>query len=151
VFHGPGEYEVAGVFTYGVGTFHDSAKGVERGKNTVYLIEIDDVRVCHLGDLGHILSAAQVQEVSDAEVLLVPVGGVSTIGASVAAELVNLIDPKVVIPMHFKTRAEKMELEPLDKFLKEMGLKELSPLPKLTINKSSLPTEPQVIMLDYKQ
>ena len=146
----PGEYEIAGVFIYGIKTFHDSNKGQTRGKNTAYLMEIDDIKVCHLGDLGHVLSVGQIEELSDAEVLLIPVGGVSTIGASAAAEIVNLIDPKLVIPMHYKTEAVKMELEPLDKFLKEMGIKELSPLPKLTVNKSGLPIDTQVVVLDYK-
>ncbi len=150
VLRGPGEYEIAGVFIYGIKTFHDSDKGQTRGKNTAYLMEIDDIKVCHLGDLGHVLSVGQIEELSDAEVLLIPVGGVSTIGASAAAEIVNLIDPKLVIPMHYKTEAVKMELEPLDKFLKEMGIKELSPLPKLTVNKSGLPIDTQVVVLDYK-
>ena len=150
VLRGPGEYEIAGVFIYGIKTFHDSNKGQTRGKNTAYLMEIDDIKVCHLGDLGHVLSVGQIEELSDAEVLLIPVGGVSTIGASAAAEIVNLIDPKLVIPMHYKTEAARMELEPLGKFLKEMGIKELSPLPKLTVNKSGLPIDTQVVVLDYK-
>ena len=151
VLRGPGEYEIAGVFIYGTRTFHDGEKGQTRGKNTVYLIEIDDIKICHLGDLGHVLSAAQAEEVSDAEVLLIPVGGVSTIDAPAAAEIVNLVDPKLVIPMHYKTDVTSMELEPLDNFLKEMGIKEVSSLPKLTINKASLPIDTQVAVLDFKQ
>ncbi|MDY6911147.1 MAG: MBL fold metallo-hydrolase [Chloroflexota bacterium] len=151
VITNPGEYEIAGIFIYGSRTFRDDEKGAKRGKNTTYLIEIDDMKVCHLGDLGHILTAKQLDEVNDADVLLVPVGGVSTLDATAAMEMVNLIDPKIVIPMHYKTDASAAELEPVDKFLKEMGVKEVSPMPKLTINKSSLPLDTQVIVLDYKQ
>jgi L-ascorbate metabolism protein UlaG (beta-lactamase superfamily) len=151
VLRGPGEYEIAGIFIYGTTTFHDSNKGQTRGKNTVYLMEIDDIKVCHLGDLGHALSAAQIEEISDTDVLLIPVGGVSTIDAAGAVEMINVVQPKIVIPMHYKTAVTKLELDPVDKFLKEMGIKEASPLPKLTVNKSMLPLETQVVVLDYKQ
>jgi len=151
VLRGPGEYEVAGVFIYGTRTFHDNTKGQTRGKNTIYLMEIDDVKVCHLGDLGHALSAAQVEEISDTDVLMVPVGGISTIDASGAAEIINALQPKIVIPMHYKTAAVNLELDPLDKFLKEMGSKEIAPLPKLSVNKSALPIDTQIVVLDYKQ
>ncbi|GAG09229.1 unnamed protein product, partial [marine sediment metagenome] len=86
IVHGPGEYEVSGVFITGIGTFHDAEKGRERGGNTIYLIEMEDMTLCHLGDLGHPLSSEQVEETSGVEVLLVPVGGLSTIDASQAAE-----------------------------------------------------------------
>ncbi|MFA4835669.1 MAG: MBL fold metallo-hydrolase [Dehalococcoidia bacterium] len=151
VLSGPGEYEIAGVFIYGTRTFHDNTKGQARGKNVIYLMEIDDVKVCHLGDLGHALSAAQVEEISDTDVLMVPVGGVSTIDAAGAAEIINALQPKIVIPMHYKTAAVTMELDPLDKFLKEMGRKEVAPLPKLSVNKSALPIDTQIVVLDYKQ
>ena len=150
LLQGPGEYEIAGVFVYGIRCYRDSDKGKTKGTNTVYLMEIEGTKLCHLGDLGHTLSAAQVEEVSDADVLLVPVGGPPTIDASGAAEVINLIQPKIVIPMHYKTDVAKPELDPLDKFLKEMGVKEANPLPKLAVNKSMLPIETQVVVLDYK-
>ena len=148
--HGPGEYESAGVFIHGIGTFHDNERGEQRGKNTVYLIEIDEITVCHLGDLGHALSSEQVEEMSSAEVLLVPVGGLSTIDAATAAEMVRLLQPRIVIPMHFKTEVVPFKLEPVDNFLNEMGLKGASPQPKLSITKTSLPEEMQVVVLDYR-
>jgi len=150
LLRGPGEYEVKGVFIYGLQTFHDGVRGRARGKNTVFLIELDGIKVCHLGDLGHVLSAEQVGEISDTDVLLVPVGGGTTIGAAEAAELVNLIDPKLVIPMHFHPEEEKSNLS-LKAFLQEMGLKTLTPVPKLAITKTSLPTETQVILLKSGQ
>ena len=151
IVHGPGEYEIAGVFVTGISTFHDADKGRKRGKNTIYLIEMEEVTLCHLGDLGHAPSSAQVEEISGVEVLMVPVGGVSTIDAVTAAETVRLLQPRIVIPMHFKTEALRFELEPLDRFLKEMGIKAgLSAQPRLSITKASLPDETHVVVLDYR-
>ena len=146
----PGEYEIANVFINGISTFHDTSKGEERGKNTAYLVEIEGVKVCHLGDLGHVPTSEQIEEMSDADILMVPVGGGSTLGAAAAAETISLLEPKLVIPMHFKTEAVRMELEPVDRFLKEMGLKEVSPQPKIAVTKSGLPAETRVVVLDYR-
>ncbi|MFP3975424.1 MAG: MBL fold metallo-hydrolase [Dehalococcoidia bacterium] len=151
VLRGPGEYEIKGVFIYGIRTFRDSDQGKTKGKNTAYLIELDGVKICHLGDLGHALSAAQVEDMSDTDILLIPVGGVSTVDASTAAEVVNVIGPRIVIPMHYKTETTGIQLEPLDKFLKEMGVKEVSPIPKLNVNKSGLPDETQVVVLEHQE
>jgi len=151
VLKGPGEYESSGVLTVGVHTFHDNEKGTQRGKNTVYVIDVDDVMICHLGDLGHSLTAEQVAEIDGVDVLLIPVGGVSTIDAVQAAQIVRHLEPKIVIPMHYKTEALKRELETVDRFLKEMGVKESLPQPKLLVNKNSLPLSMQVVMLSYKQ
>jgi len=146
---GPGEYEIKDVLIIGVATFHDAEKGVERGKNTVYLIEIDEVSVCHLGDLGHVLTAEQVEEIDNVDVLLLPVGGMTTINAPVAAEVVRQLEPKVVIPMHYKTEAMSWELEPVDKFLKEVGVKQPESQPKLSLTRASLPVSTQVLLLDH--
>ena len=146
---GPGEYEISGVLIIGINTFHDAEGGIKRGKNTVYLIEVDEIAICHLGDLGHVLTAEQVEEIDNVDVLLLPVGGVSTINAPMAAEVVRQLEPKVVIPMHYKTRALKWELESVDKFLKEIGVKQVSSQPKLSFSKPSLPDNTQVFLLDY--
>ena len=151
VLKSPGEYESAGILTVGVHTFHDNEKGAQRGKNTVFVIDVDDVMICHLGDLGHPLNAEQVAEIDGVDVLLIPVGGVSTIDAVQAAQIVRHLEPKIVIPMHYKTEATKKELEPVDRFLKEMGVKEAVPQPKLLVNKASLPLTMQVVELSYKQ
>jgi len=150
VLKSPGEYESGGVLTVGVHTFHDNEKGVQRGKNTVFVIDVDDVMICHLGDLGHILTAEQVAEIDGVDVLLIPVGGASTIDAVQAAQIVRQLEPKIVIPMHYKTEAEKKDLETADRFLKEMGVKEAIAQPKLSVNKSSLPLTMQVVVLSYK-
>lgn len=146
---GPGEYEISGVLIIGMATFHDVEQGKSRGKNTIYLIEVDEVSVCHLGDLGHVLTAEQVEGLGNVDVLLVPVGGVSTIDAPVAAEVVRQLEPKVVIPMHYKTEALNWKLEPVDRFLKEMGVKEVASMPKLSFTKAKLPLSTQVFLLGY--
>jgi len=146
---GPGEYEISGVLITGIATFHDRERGQKRGKNTVYLIEVDEVSVCHLGDLGHVLTAEQVEEIGTVDVLLLPVGGVSTINAPVAAEVVRQLEPKAVVPMHYKTEVLSWELELVDRFLKEIGVKEINSQPKLSFTRSSLPISTQVFLLDY--
>jgi len=145
----PGEYEIANVFINGIATFHDADRGEHRGKNTVYLVQIEEVSICHLGDLGHVPTAEQIEQMSDTDILMVPVGGGATIGAAAAVEIISLLQPKLVIPMHFKTEVVKMDLEPLEHFLKEMGLKEVVTQPKLNVSKSSLPAETNVVVLDY--
>ena len=145
----PGEHEISGVLIIGIATFHDEEKGKERGRNTVYLMEVDGVSICHLGDLGHVLTTGQVEELDNVDVLLLPVGGVSTINASAAAAVVRQLEPKVVVPMHYKTEALNRELESVERFLKEMGVKEATPQPKLSITKPSLPVSTQIVLLDY--
>jgi len=145
----PGEYEIGGVLIMGIATFHDAAAGKTRGKNTVYHMEIDGISVCHLGDLGHKLSDEQAEEIDDVDVLLIPVGGVSTIDAALAAQIVRQIVPKIVIPMHYKTPAINRELAPVSAFLKEMGIDNIEAKPKLSVTPSGLPAGTQVHLLDY--
>lgn len=147
VLTGPGEYEISGVLTLGLQTYHDGEHGAQRGKNTIFVFEMDDLVICHLGDLGHTLDAEQIEKINSADVLLVPVGGVSTIDAIQAAEIVRRVEPKIVIPMHYKTLVLKRDLAPVDRFLKEMGVKEAVPQPKLIVNKNSLPLTLQVVVL----
>jgi L-ascorbate metabolism protein UlaG (beta-lactamase superfamily) len=144
---GPGEYEISGVLILGIAAYHDAVKGQSRGKNIVYLMEIDGVAVCHLGDIGHVLSNEQAEEMGNVDVLMLPVGGVSTINAAMAAEIIRKLEPKVVIPMHYQTPKTDRELEPVENFLKEMGQSLVEPKPKLTISKSNLPISTQVILL----
>ena len=146
---GPGEYEISGILIIGVTTFHDAEKGSQRGKNTIYLMEIDEVSVCHLGDLGHMLTAEQMEGLENVDILLIPVGGVSTISAPVAAEVMRQLEPKVVIPMHYKTEALTWELEPVERFLKEAGVDQVTSQSKLSFNRSSLPQSTEVFLLDY--
>ncbi len=148
--HGPGEYEVAGVSVIGVPTFHDAEKGAKHGRNTVYLIEIDDVRICHLGDLGHKLEDAEAEAVASPDVLLVPVGGRTAMNAAQAAEVVRQLEPRYVVPMHYAIPGLKLELDPIDRFLKEMGVAAADPQPKLAVQKSSGEYDTKVVVLEPK-
>jgi len=147
IIKGPGEYEISGVLIIGIATFHDTQGGQTRGKNTVYVMEIDGVTLCHLGDLGHVLTSEQVEEIGDIDVLLLPVGGVSTINAAMAAEVIRQLEPKAVVPMHYKTPSLKRELDTVETFLKEMGMDQIETRPKLSVTKSNLPLSTQVFLL----
>jgi len=150
VISGPGEYEVADILITGVGSYHDGEQGAIRGRTTIYSIEIDDIVICHLGDLGHGLSLHEVEELGNIEILMVPVGGGSTIDAKVASEVVRLANPKVIIPMHYGTDVTPW-LDSVDGFLREMGVKETARQDKLNITRSNMPSESQVILLTYSQ
>jgi L-ascorbate metabolism protein UlaG (beta-lactamase superfamily) len=147
---GPGEYEVAGVSVIGVPSFHDSDKGATHGRNTIYLIEIDDVRICHLGDLGSALDDAEAEAISAADVLLVPVGGRTVINAAQAAQVVRQLEPRFVVPMHYAIPGLKLELDTLDRFLKEMAVTAAEAQPKLSVQASSGEYETKVIVLEPK-
>ena len=144
---GPGEYEVKGVAVTGVGVFHDDKKGEERGKNVSYNINVDGVNIVHLGDIGHILDQEQIDEIGDCDILMVPVGGTFTITAKEAVEIISQLEPRIVIPMHYKIEGLKFDLDPVEDFLKEMGAENAEKLPKLTITHEKLPDETQVVLL----
>ena len=147
---GPGEYEVAGVSVIGVPSYHDAEKGAKHGRNTIYLIEIDDVRVCHLGDLGSPLDDAEAEAISSPDVLLIPVGGRTVINAAQAAQLVRQLEPRYVVPMHYAIPGLKLELDPLDRFLKEMAVTAAEPQPKLSLQASSGEYDTKVVVLEPK-
>ena len=147
VVNGPGEYEISGVLIIGVATYHDTQRGQIRGKNTAYVMEIDGISVCHLGDLGHVPSTEQLEEMGDVDVLLLPVGGGSSISAVIAAEVMRQLDPNVVIPMHYKTPGISRDLDSVDVFLKEMGRGQVEPRPKLNVSKSNLPISTEIVLL----
>jgi L-ascorbate metabolism protein UlaG (beta-lactamase superfamily) len=147
----PGEYEISGAFLTGVRTYHDTQKGQDRGKNIAFIVEMEDIKICHLGDLGHTPSPEQVEEMVGCDVLLVPVGGGTTIDGAKAAEVVSILDAKLVVPMHYHTDAHKDRLDTAERFLKEMEVKAVEPQPKLQITRSAIPDEPQVVLLDYRR
>lgn len=150
IITGPGEYEIKGVFITGIATPLKKEKGPEGLKNTIYLLEVEGVTVCHLGVLDHVPSQTQVQALGNVDVLLIPVGSLNTVNANQAAEIVGLIEPKIVIPMHFKTKATKLRLQPVSAFLSEMGLPETKPQEALDVTSSSLPGETKIVVLDYQ-
>lgn len=144
VIDSPGEYEVEGVSVFGYGTYHDDKNGAERGENAIYVIQAEDLRVLHLGDLGHDLDTALLDTLDGVDVLLIPVGGVYTMGPKEAAELAKKIEPSYVIPMHYKTdkhdKSTFGEMEDMSKFVAEMGL-EARKVESLSLNKGTIPAE----------
>lgn len=148
VFKQPGEYEVGGVVITAVESFHDNSQGSERGKNIIFHLLFDNLNIVHLGDLGQAkLTEEQVAQIGQTDILFVPVGSVYTIDAKAASEIVAQLEPKIIIPMHYKIEGLKFDLEPVDNFLKEMGAEGIVPQPKLSITKEKLPEEPQVVVL----
>ena len=142
VISSPGEYEIKDIFVQGIPSFHDNSQGKERGMNTIYTIEVEGIRVCHLGDFGQAeLSAEQVEKIGNIDVLCIPVGGVYTIGAKAAAKIVGQIEPRTVIPMHYLLPNLKFKLEKVDEFLRTMGAGKAEPQNKLTLKAKDLTGE----------
>jgi len=145
---GPGEYEIKGVFVQGVSSFHDNSQGKERGQNTIYSLEVEDIRICHLGDLGqNELTEDQLEKIGDVDVLLVPVGGEATISAKEAVKIMAQIEPKITIPMHYQIPKLKLKFDGVDKLLKSLGLKTIAPQDKLTIKKKDISSEEAKIIV----
>jgi L-ascorbate metabolism protein UlaG (beta-lactamase superfamily) len=152
IIAGPGEYEVKGIRVIGIPSYHDAEKGAEKGKNTMYLIVIDNVSIVHCGDLGHKLDDKQKEILNGADILLIPVGGFFTINAKTATEVVSQIEPSVIIPMHYRTdkftKEVSSEFVGVEEFLKEMGKEAVLSQPKLMITKDKIPGEPTVVVLE---
>ncbi|KKR87024.1 MAG: Zn-dependent hydrolase of the beta-lactamase fold-like protein [Candidatus Curtissbacteria bacterium GW2011_GWA1_41_11] len=150
VVSGPGEYEKTGVNVVGIQGFHDDNKGSERGKNTIYFVTIDEINIVHLGDLGQKnLTQDQIEELSPCDVLMIPVGGVYTITSKEAPDIISALEPKIVIPMHYKTTGLKFNLDAVDNFLKALG-KEPEPVSKLSLSREKLPEELEVVVLEMQ-
>lgn len=150
VFKESGEYEVSGVIITGISSFHDNTQGSERGLNTIFHIILDGLNIVHLGDLGQSkLTEEQIAQISETDILLVPVGSIYTIDGKGASDIVSQLEPKIIIPMHYFIEGLKFQLEPVDKFLKEMGVENVVPQPKLSITKDKLPEEPMVVVLSH--
>ncbi len=155
VVNGPGEYEISGVSIIGYPSFHDNEKGALKGKNTIYVIEAEGLRLVHLGDLGHTLSEDLINEMGDVDVLMIPVGGEFTIGPKEATEIVSKVEPFFVIPMHYMQDGLNKEtfakLEPVDTFLKESGLT-VERTPKFTLKKEDILEDQntKIIVLEKK-
>ena len=150
IINGPGEYEVKGVYITGIQSFHDNKQGKERGRNTLYTFDIDDLRICHLGDLGDKLTDKNLENLDGVDVLLVPVGGGFSLSPSLAMEVIKQVGPSVVIPMHFKTTEHN------DKFAKLSGVEEFIKISnleprrekKLSLKKIDLAEETELVVLD---
>jgi L-ascorbate metabolism protein UlaG (beta-lactamase superfamily) len=145
----PGEYEIGGTFITGIASFHDNNKGEVRGKNTIYVIEMEGMTLCHLGDLGHPLDSHLTEEIGDISILFLPVGEVSTMPIDTATEIIRQLEPLIVIPMHYRTEVFAGNLSTVDKFLDRMRIRDLEAKPKLSITSSSLPSSTEIILLTH--
>ncbi len=153
VIDGPGEFEIGDVFITGVQTEGGSGKKKSGNgtRNTLYVFDYDGITVAHLGDLQQVPSQAEIEALGTVNVALVPVGGGGGLNAAKAAEVISLLEPNLVIPMHYATADSKITLESLNKFIKEMGLSKQDAQPSLKVSRSSLPDETHVIVLEYQK
>ncbi len=143
---GPGEYEIGGVFITGIAT----NRSANTPENILYLFNYGGLTIAHLGDMAKVPTQTQIEALEEVNVLLVPVGGGNSLNAAQAAELVSMLEPNIVIPMHYKIPNLKLELEDVDRFLKEMGATEPEAESSLKITPSSVPEETQIVLLEPK-
>ena len=141
-----GEYDIKGVSVQGVGSYHDDKQGKERGPNIIYRIELDDISIAHLGDLGHTLENKQLEVLVGIDILFVPIGGKYTLDAKQAVEVVSQIEPRIVIPMHYSVPGLKLDIAGVDKFIKEMGINPTEE-DKLKISKKDLPQDDMELVI----
>ncbi|MCE9646890.1 MAG: MBL fold metallo-hydrolase [Chloroflexi bacterium] len=151
VLTGPGEFEIGGVFITAVQTDSVAKKAKDNVRNTIYVFDYDGITVAHLGDLQKIPTQSEVELLGSVNVALVPVGGGTSLNAAKAAEVVSMLEPNLVIPMHYSTPDSKLNLDALGKFIKEMGLSKPEAQPSLKVSRSSLPEETHVVVLDYQK
>ena len=149
VLTGPGEFEIGGVFITAVQTDSAGKKTKDVTRNTIYVFDYDGITVAHLGDLQKIPTQSEIELLGTVNVALVPVGGGNSLNAAKAAEVVSMLEPNLVIPMHYFTPDSKLKLDEINKFIKEMGLSKQDAQPSLKVSRSSLPDETHVIVLDY--
>jgi len=149
VLTGSGEFEIGGVFITAVQT--DNGKKKDKVRNTVYVFDYDGITVAHLGDLQQIPTQSEIELLGTVNVALVPVGGGNSLNAAKAAEVISMLEPNIVVPMHYATPDSEIKLDELNKFLKEMGLGKLEAQPSLKVTRNSLPSETHVIVLDYQK
>lgn len=149
---GAGEFEIGGVFITGVQTNGHTKKVEDEQRNTMYLFDYNGLTVLHLGGLNRVPTQTEVEALGPVNIALVPVGDGSSLNAAKAAEMISLLEPNIVIPMHYATPASLIKLDPLEKFLKEMGLADVPTQPTLKVTSvNSLPDETQVIVLDFQR
>lgn len=151
IVEGPGEYEIKEVRVIGYPTFHDATFGSERGQNIMFLITVDGISILHCGDLGHKLTDETLKNMDQVDILLIPTGGIFTIDAKVAAQVTSQLDPGIVIPMHYNRQGLDQniykDLAGVEDFISQIGEKDVKPEDKLTITKSQMPEETQVVVL----
>ena len=150
IISGPGEYEVGGIFITGLQTDRKRKNDTARIVNTLYLIEYDGINIAHLGDMVQVPTQTEVESLGPVHIALVPVGGNGALNAAKASNAISLFEPNVVIPMHYATPDSTAKLDPIGKFLKEMGLSTVETVESFKVtNPDALPEETQVVILDY--
>ncbi|MEE9200377.1 MAG: MBL fold metallo-hydrolase [Candidatus Brocadiales bacterium] len=153
-FHGRGwqtiKEEIKDVKIHNIGTYHDDVQGKKSGKNSVFIIEVDGLRLVHLGDLGHLLTGEQIEAIGTPDVLFIPTGGAYTIDYLEADDVIKQLKPGIAIPMHFKTPACKFTLFGVKRFLKGKDNARVPGKNSIVVNKESLPDETEIVVLDYK-
>lgn len=150
IFSQPGNYNEKGIAITGVATAHDEAGGKQRGKNVIFNITVDGLNVCHCGDLGHLLTPQQVQEIGHVDVLLIPVGGFYTIDHNQAASVARQLNPSVIMPMHYKTPVTSYPIQDAGPFAKAMGGAKKIDSTEIDLNKDTLKDYVGVVLLQYK-
>jgi len=140
---GPGEYEIGGVFITGIRTLNDA----KTNQNVIYVFDYEGLTVAHLGDMQSVPSQTQIEALEQVNVLLVPVGGGNSLNAAQASELVSMLEPSIVIPMHYRIPGLKLELDEVDRFLKEMGVADIRQLDSLKVTAGNLPEETETVLL----
>lgn len=151
VLTGPGEFEIGGVFITAVQTNGSHKNTPDEPRNTLYVFDYDGITVAHLGDAQKIPNQAEIEALGNVNVVLVPVGGGGGLSAAKAVEVVSLLEPGIVIPMHYSTPDSSLKLAPVSKFLKEMGLSDIEPVPSLKVTQNSIPEETRVVILNYEK
>jgi L-ascorbate metabolism protein UlaG (beta-lactamase superfamily) len=147
IINAAGEYDVKGISIEGIDSHHDEKEGAERGRNIIYWMEMEGIAIVHLGDLGHVLTDKQLEKIGKCDILMIPVGGKYTIDAKKAVEVINQIEPRIVIPMHYKTVGGKItDIDGVEKFVKELGIKPTEE-EKLKISKKDLPQEDMELVI----
>ncbi len=151
VFNWPGEYEISGVHFQGIATFHNPKESKEQKENTVFTISLNGVHLCHLGGLGTSLTAEQTEEIGDVDILFLPVGGKNTIDAKKAKEVIEQIEPRIIIPMAYCDDDHNCDVSALQPFLSEMGTKDIEPLDEFILKRSELPDDTSKIVVLNKK
>ena len=134
----PGEYSVKGVNIVGINSYHDNKNGQERGQNTIFIIETEEIRICHLGDLGHDLSEKQLEEIDGVNILMIPIGGKYTIDGKQACDIIKKVEPNIAIPIHYKITGSTVDIDDEKKFCGEMGNCPKERVSKINIKKKDL-------------
>ncbi len=149
IIKGSGSKTIKGISIKGISTYHDPSKGSERGANTIFTIKLGDIQLCHLGDLGHLLSEKELAEIGPVDILLIPVGGFFTIDSKEATRVAEQIKPKILIPMHFKTEKCDFPISPVEDFLGGKTNIKRAKASEATFDKANLPQQTEIVVLEH--